>query len=252
MKVQILSDIHNEFTELPLPHTDADVVVLAGDIDLKCMTIDWAKQFKQPVIYILGNHEFYKSSIHKIKRETRRLAENSNIHFLDDEEATIQGVRFIGSTLWTDYRLFGESQQKECAIASEAGMNDYQAIRVEPSNRRLLTCDTIDYHNKSVAFLKQKIQEPFDGKTIVVTHHAPSIRSIHSIYLNDRLTPAFASDMESLMGPPISLWIHGHVHHSNDYIVNGTRVISNPRGYHFKGESKPENSSFNPTFTAEV
>jgi Icc-related predicted phosphoesterase len=76
------------------------------------------------------------------------------------------------------------------------------------------------------------LADPFDGRTVVVTHHAPSSQSVHPRYANDLLTPAFASNLESLMGGDgVALWIHGHMHESYDYGAYGTRVVCNPRGY---------------------
>ena len=107
MKLQILSDIHNEFSVLPIPHTNADVVILAGDIDIKNRAIEWAKQFEKPVLYVLGNHEFYGEQFQKIREATRELTQGTNVHFLDDEEVVINGIRFLGGILWTDFKLYG-------------------------------------------------------------------------------------------------------------------------------------------------
>lgn len=87
---------------------------------------------------------------------------------------------------------------------------------------------------------------------MVVTHHAPSFQSIAPMYRQDSLTPAFASNLDYLMGEPICLWIHGHVHHSNDYEINGTRIVSNPRGYQLKGDTFPENQDFKPDLVIEI
>jgi Icc-related predicted phosphoesterase len=252
MKIQVLSDIHNEFSELRIPITDADVVILAGDIDVKLRAIPWALKFDKPVIYVLGNHEFYKMQIEKVKDKTRGLVQNSNIHFLDDEELIIDGVRFLGGTLWTDFNLFGRSNAEFAMIDAQFNMSDFQVIRIGPSFRRLLPRDTVIFHEKTVAFLSEKLVQPYDGKTVVVTHHAPSLRSVHHRYLQDKLTPSYASNLEHLMSETVCLWIHGHVHHCNDYVLHGTRVISNPRGYQASGEPFPENNGFNPELVVEV
>jgi hypothetical protein len=238
------------FSILPVPKTDADVVVLAGDIHLGNKAIDWAQQFDKPVIYLMGNHEYYKGHLETVNQRIKEAAVGTNVYILDDDQVVLQGVRFIGGTLWTDFDLFGDATVAK--LQAQDAMNDYRLIRTGPGYRRLKPNDTQLMFEKSVALLQKRLAEPFPGKTVVVTHHAPSIHSVHPIYLNDKLTPAFASNLEYLMGPPISLWVHGHVHHSNDYMLNGTRVVSNPRGYHYKDDRLPENPKFWPDLVVEI
>lgn len=252
MKLQILSDVHNEFSILPVPHTDADVVILAGDIDIKNRAIEWAKQFEKPVLYVLGNHEFYGEQFQKISENTQELTQGTNIHFMNDKEVVINGVRFLGGILWTDFELYGSFRAEYAKLDSQLSMNDYKTIHFGPNYRRLLPSDTLQMHQKTVSFLKEKLVQPFDGKTVIITHHAPSPQSIAPQYKGDKLSPCFASDLEYLMGESVVLWAHGHVHNSNDYKVNGTRVVSNPRGYHYKGAPMPENSEFKADLVIQV
>lgn len=252
MKIQILSDIHNEFSRLSIPETDADVVILAGDIDVKLRAIPWALEFNKPVLYVLGNHECYSMQLESVKAKTRAQTLGTNIHFLDDEEIVIDGVRFLGGTLWSDFQLFGSSQAEFAMLEAQFGMSDYQVIRIGPYFRRLQPQDTLELHLKTVDFLTSQIFQPFEGKTVVITHHAPSVQSVHERYLQDKLTPAFASNLEHLMGESVNLWVHGHVHHCNDYVLNGTRVVSNPRGYQSQGQLHPENSGFDPSYILEI
>jgi Icc-related predicted phosphoesterase len=252
MKLQILSDIHNEFSVLPIPQTDADVVILAGDIDIKNRAIEWAEQFEKPVLYVLGNHEFYGELFQKIQESTRKLTEDTNIRFLDDKELVIDGVRFLGGTLWTDFKLFGPYNAEHAKLDAQFSMNDYKTIRFGPNYRRLLPSDTLQMHEKTVSFLKERLAEPFEGKTVIITHHAPSPQSVAPQYKNDKLSPSFASDLEHLMGEPVVLWVHGHVHNCNDYEVKGTRVVSNPRGYQSRNDRYPENGAFKPGLVVEV
>jgi hypothetical protein len=119
-----------------------------------------------------------------------------------------------------------------------------------------------ELHGAAVAWLKKKLAEPFAGKTVVVTHHCPGWGSVAERYKKDWITPCFASDLVRLMGPPVSLWIHGHTHDSFDYVVRGTRVICNPRGYCYvfknPGEHgarqtiKCENPDFAPGLVVEI
>lgn len=250
MRLYILSDIHNEFSVFTPPAVAADMVILAGDIDLKGRAIEWMRQFKT-VLYVAGNHEFYGEHLLKM-REKLRQAAASPVHFLDDDELIVDGVRFLGGTLWTDFALYGEARRPLAMWDGQMGLNDYHRIRTDTTYRKLRPADTWALHMKTVAFLETKRQEPFAGKTVVVTHHAPSPRSIHPAFANDPLSPCFASNLEHLMGPPIDLWIHGHTHNSSDYTVNGTRVIANPRGYQRPGDTSPENPDFNPGLVVDI
>jgi predicted phosphodiesterase len=250
MKIQILSDIHNEFSVLPIPHTNADVVILAGDIHLGNRGIDWAQQFEKPVIYVMGNHEYYQGHLETINQRIKAASVGTNVYLLDDDEVVIQGVRFVGGTLWTDFELFGQARSPLAMMDARMKMNDFKLIQYGPDCRRLQPEDTTELFKSTVLRLQESLAKPFSGETVVVTHHAPSIQSVHPRYLHDVLTPAFASDLEALMGDPVSLWVHGHVHNSNDYEVNGTRVVSNPRGY--QQEGPPENAMFNSELVVEV
>jgi Icc-related predicted phosphoesterase len=127
------------------------------------------------------------------------------------------------------------------------GMNDFRVIRYgdqglfRPEHAR-------DIHFQQVKWLADRLAEPFDRPTIVVTHYLPHRQSIHPKYDGDSLNPCFVSDLAHLVRPPITVWIHGHTHESIDYVVNGTRVVCNPRGY-LPAEPNP---SFNPTAVVET
>jgi Icc-related predicted phosphoesterase len=109
-------------------------------------------------------------------------------------------------------------------------MTDFSII--QNNSQRFTPEDVIRLHTASREWLAATLAEPFDGRTVVVTHHAPSSQSVHQRYASDLLTPAFASNLESLMdGDGVALWIHGHMHESYDYEAYGTRVVCNPRGY---------------------
>src|SRR5581483_10435921 len=131
MRLNILSDLHLSVSPLALPQTDADLVVLAGDIARPKEAIAWASGFPQPVLYVAGNHEFYGGSISGTVAELKRLSAGSNIHVLDDDSVTIEGVRFLGTTLWTDFMLFGEGEKRTAAMSkSQRFMRDFTSIRI--------------------------------------------------------------------------------------------------------------------------
>jgi hypothetical protein len=139
-------------------------------------------------------------------------------------------VRFLGSILWTDFGLFGEADKFFAMQQARQQMTDFTII--QDDGRRFSPEDAIRLHTASRDWLAVMLAEPFDGKTVVVTHHAPSSQSVHPRYARNLLTPAFASNLENIMdGDRTALWIHGHMHESFDYEVYGTRVICNPRGY---------------------
>jgi YfiH family protein len=131
MKLHILSDLHLGQGALTLPRTDADLVVLAGDIARPPEAVAWASQLGKPVLYVLGNHEFYGGSIASTAARFKALSARTNVRLLDDESVVIGNVRFLGSTLWTDFLLFGEGEQREAAIADAVRyMRDYSRIGI--------------------------------------------------------------------------------------------------------------------------
>lgn len=230
MKIHVLNDLHIEFEDFAPPATSADVVVLAGDIGVGLQGLHWAQErfAGRPVIYVPGNHEYYRYSTDLI--DELRAGASQDLHVLNDEQVIIDGVRFLGSTLWTDFALFGPASKVPAMLEAQHCMTDFAIIGHE--GRGFTPRDALRLHEDSRAWLASMLASPFSGKTVVVTHHAPSSRSVARRYADSLLSPAFASDLESLMGEDrVALWVHGHVHDSFDYAVDGTRVVCNPRGY---------------------
>lgn len=240
MKILLLSDLHLDHgKELKTALEDgrriddgADVVVLAGDIDEGPMGITWAaKAFRKPVVYVAGNHEHYGRVYEENLIEMRRAAAEAGVLFLEQDEALIGGVRFLGATLWTDFDIFGAAKRQSSMIEAAWQINDFKQIRVvEGEGGRFWPMTARGVHLKTVDWLQKQLKEGDPSRTVVVTHHAPHWMSVDAQYANDLSTGAFASDLSRLMGNSC-LWLHGHVHHSNNYTVSGTRVVSNPRGY---------------------
>jgi predicted phosphodiesterase len=232
MRLHVFSDLHLEFGFVSIPTTDADVVVIAGDLHLGREGRKWIRANfpNQPVIYVLGNHEFYRHSLPELKEALVRETEGTNIRVLENESVVVDGFKFLGCTLWTDFALRGNAQ--EAMQAAEAIMSDYSIIQNSQKNRLLRAKDTAKIHNESRAWLKQEIQHSDRGKTIIVTHHAPSSRSEATYHHDSPLAPAFASDLEPIIeASGIPLWIHGHTHHNVDYKIGRTQVLTNQRGY---------------------
>jgi len=231
MRIQVLSDLHLEFDPFEPPAVDADVIVLAGDTNRGTRGMQWACQALagRPVIYVAGNHEFYGHALPKLTDELRAVSEDP-VHFLEQSSTEIEGIRFFGCTLWTDFQLLGNpSLARDTA---QLKMNDYRKIRVSPHYRKLRARDTLDLHYRSRHWLEEAVRRGETRGAVIVTHHAPSARSLPPGYQDEWLSPAYASSLDSLIeASGAKLWVHGHTHRPVDYGVGGTRVISNPRGY---------------------
>ncbi|HUF74458.1 MAG TPA: metallophosphoesterase [Gammaproteobacteria bacterium] len=247
MKLHILSDLHTEFADFGPPETDADAVILAGDIGVGLEGLRWAARHfpDRPIVYVPGNHEFYGHDIaltRSLKSEAPR-----NISVLSDDRLVLDGVRFLGATLWTDFKLHGEAEAWFARQRARQSMNDFTNIRHGERNFR--PEDSVALHEASRAWLASELERAFDGPTVVITHHLPASRSIAKRYANDPLNPAFASSLEGLIEEhQPTLWVHGHTHQPFDYELFGTRVVCNPRGY--PGEHG--HIGFRPDLTAVV
>lgn len=253
MKLHILSDLHLSVCPMERPRVEADVVILAGDISRPAEAAQWAAGFGKPVLYVPGNHEFYGGSIDGTLAQLREHCRLAGVRLLDREACVIDGVRFLGATLWTDFRLFPDAAQQELAQQGAVRfMRDFARIRLRESEDALLTPESsAELHAGYLAWLRARLDEPHEGPTVVITHHAPSTRSIAARFAGSPINAGFVTDLESLMGRErVVLWIHGHTHDSFDYEVGGTRVVCNPRGY-ARGEVN-ENRAFDPLKVVEV
>ncbi|MGN6547613.1 MAG: metallophosphoesterase, partial [Aureliella sp.] len=234
LKIHILSDLHLEFRAFELPHVDADVRVLAGDIHTKCQGTSFAAESARQMatIYIAGNHEFYGTAIPKLYDQLLTTSNDCGFHFLQNEQAVIGSVRFLGCTLWTDFGLHGDDDRGLAMLTAQNHMSDYRRIRVSPQYRKLTPTLTYSFHRASLAWLERCLSTPFDGRTVVVTHHAPSATSVADKVLADPISASYASNLDDfIQRHPIDLWIHGHTHRCADYRIGQTRIISNQRGY---------------------
>ena len=224
------------------------MVIFAGDIHVGQKGLDWVStNIKNiPVLYVLGNHEYYKHVYPKLLYQIKDLASGSIIHILENESIIINGITFHGTTLWTDFELFGNSEvaSYEC----EQKMNDYQLIRRYPSYSKLRAIDTFRLHKESIYWLRKSLDKSKTEKNVVITHHAPSIQSVALQYRSDIVSAAFASNLdEFILETKPDLWIHGHVHKAFDYYIGPTRIICNPAGYPFE-----TNVGFREDLTVEV
>lgn len=199
MRIQIISDLHQEFGRTELCFDNADLVVLAGDVNLGTKGVEWIKQTipDKPVIYVLGNHEYYKGSYPKTLHKIKDSAENSNVFVLENSFVDMEGIRFHGATLWTDFSIFGNPM--EYGMICQPKMNDYKKIKRDPSYSKLRTIDTFKIHQLSKVWLQESLESSKEFKNIVVTHHAPSIQSVPEHYKEDPLSSAYASNLENMI-----------------------------------------------------
>jgi Icc-related predicted phosphoesterase len=237
MQINFMSDLHLEFGPLEIEPGSGDVLVLAGDIDIKAR-VNWindiARRFRH-VIYVLGNHEFYHGAIDNVYTSTRAKLVG-NVHLLENESITISGVTFHGATLWSDFLKGHPMSYLQC----DQEINDYRLIRAGAGKHRFNPQIAHSLHNISKVFLKENVTEG----DVVVTHMAPSLLSIHEKYQNDmNINGSFASDLSKLiLETKPELWFHGHMHDSIDYTIGNTRILCNPRGY----VGQEENPEFDP------
>ncbi len=225
MRINYFSDLHLEFGSQDLPENDADVVIAAGDIGVFNQGVEWLKTIDKPVIYVAGNHEFYNGEYTQVLKKIRDDCHNTNIMFLEQEQLIFNGVRFLGCTLWTD--LFVEGEEKAEVIGHT--INDFKRIQFSDENFNQKHFSALFQESKS--WLVNCLAQPFTGKTIVVTHHAPTEWSwIHTPNSIKKL--AYCNDLKPLIYEyEIAAWFHGHVHNLGDYRIADARILSNTRGY---------------------
>lgn len=258
----IFSDLHQEWPGNawdPAAHAPTggfNVALVAGDVHMPLTrSLDWLAE-RLPgvlVIYVPGNHDFWwdrceeRYTIYDQLERGRDRAAALGIHLLLDGAVEIGGTRFLGSTLWTDFRLgsFGITHAFRTAQGRN-GMVDYRRIRTGPRSRnRIEPGEVLAMHRATRAFIEGELARPRDGPTVVVTHHAPHPASLPDPHAD--LSWCYASDLTDMIldrGP--DLWVHGHLHQATDYRVGRTRVVCNPRGH------VDERSGFDPAFVITV
>jgi predicted phosphodiesterase len=263
LKLQIASDLHLEFLQglfpgerLIRPTVDADLLILAGDIGKGTMAIELFKDWPVPVLYLAGNHEFYGHELKSLRDALRKACEGTSITFMDNDTVDCGGVRFLGTTLWTNYRLERNRTQRQLMEHAELRINDHRQIRC--GTESFTAQDALNEHEVSYAWLEHQLKHDYDGKTVVVSHHGPHRLSVHPRYIGDASNAAFVSDLSDLL-PKADLWIHGHVHDSFDYKLGRCRVVANPLGYPRNRDSADdagelifENSEFKWACVVEV
>lgn len=244
MKIRIYSDLHNEFHSFDPPPLDAsiDLVILAGDVDKKARGVRWANDtFNCPTIYVVGNHEFYDGHLDRTLQKMRDAAA-PHVHVLENEAYVIGNTRILGTAAWTDFSSTGD--QIAASKMAWEWMNDFNYIRTESSYRRIRPQDIIEKNRTAKQWLTEELAKPHSGKTIVVTHHAPTpavVGGKHQGHLN----AAYTNDWPLLI-EQADLWVFGHTHEAVDVELAGCRIVSNPRGY------PKEATGFNDSYEIEL
>jgi predicted phosphohydrolase len=245
IKVGIVSDLHTEFwighhagpiTQRIHDHlAGADIVLLAGDIDNGARAVATAKKLfpDVPVCLVAGNHEFYRQSYHDTVQALKDAAlKTEGVYFLDRGACEItvhdRPLRILGATLWTDFALHGTPELS--LFDAARGLNDFRLIKFK--DHILTPQDTLELHTQDRAWLMEQLDVPFNGTTIVMTHHAPVSFAISPIYTGDNLSPCFASRLEQMfMRDDLPLVVFGHTHFPLDRTLESTRFVSSQTGY---------------------
>lgn len=266
-RIAVASDLHIEFERAGEPEAApaaaglhpsggpdlgavkgaAELLLLAGDIDLGSFGVAWADEAAQflgiPVVYVMGNHEAYHRDLVRVLEDCREAAAatGGRVLFLENDAAEVAGVRVLGCTLWTDYRIDGDSEA--AMIAAGAGLADHQLIRV--AGRRFTPADALARHEASRRWLEDELARDSTLPVVIVTHHAPVRAAVEPRFEGSPLSPAFVSDLEPLIEDyEPTAWIWGHTHYSVDTTIGVTRCISAQRGY--PGED-PRATRFRPS-----
>lgn len=265
MKLQLLSDLHLEvhphFDSQPAP--GADLLVLAGDIgsyqkgslladaDFGLARFSPLRGWPTPVLFVPGNHEYDMLDFDAAHARLRETCARLGLIWLERETLVRDGVRFIGTTLWSDFDALGPSPDDPSATLGQllsAREKAYRAanfyLRKTGTTRSLEPMLAHQWRELAIqcqAWLRQALLAPFEGKTVVVTHFAPSLRSADPRYGLVPGTAGFCNALDSWLAHA-DLWLHGHLHAPSDYRLNGCRVVANPLGY----ARKDEQSGFLP------
>lgn len=232
MNIQIFSDLHLNYAPFEPRYDEADVVVLAGDTADGDLGVLWALEAipDRPVIYVLGNHEYHGEVFPDLVVRLKQLAQGTNIHVLENESVLIGDTAFYGCTLWTDFELFDDVPT--AMQVSGNYMPDFFAIEAGVSGGLFTPWEHLATHKQSKRWLLQHYHKDKAKHHVVITHHAPSMKSVAPRFANEISSAAFASNLDDVvlaLSPDV--WIHGHTHTNFDYQLGETRVLCNPRGY---------------------
>jgi len=256
MKLLPLSDLHLEVIRdadsLEIPPTDVDLILFLGDIATGEEGLLWAIQQCDRLgvegLFIPGNHEYYGQDINSLDARLRAISQGTAVTFLNCDEYVIAGCRFLGCTLWSDFKAFGD--QHSCLAAVQSRIKDYRKIEYQESSlgafRRLFTPDdALQLHLEHKAWLKEKLATPFNGKTVLLSHHGISKLCQHPQFAVDEIAGSYWSELEAFFQGKIDLACFGHTHANLDIVsAAGFRILSNQMGYRRRLSNPPECADF--------
>lgn len=271
MKILPLSDIHLEmmydgYSGLKIPDTDANLLAFLGDIgtgvDGLMWAIDECTRLDKRGIYIPGNHEYYRHDVYTLDEKMRELAEAGPVTFLNKDETIIEGIRFLGCTLWTDFKALGDTEEGIMHLLRHR-INDFRLIQCQNRRTSKLPIDfdasvftpeeALLIHSEQRAWLIERLEEPFDGKTVLLSHHGVSKHCQATKHPLDPISTAFWSDMEAELKNRIDLACYGHTHDNVDLITDaGFRLVSNQMGYRRSIHDTMECADFNFNKTIDL
>jgi hypothetical protein len=255
MRIQIASDLNHELStgaspwRLPLSKAKAaDLLVLAGNIHTGTQGIDLYRSIEIPVVYVSGTHELFGADLREAHEAMRRVAVGTSVSYLEREELRFSDVRVLGCCLWTDF-LLGPCTQQHAMYEAGRFLNEYRLIGYhgEPFSPHHALAEHID----SRQWLEQRLNSPFAGRTIVVTHFAPLPESLPSRFDNNPLNPSDASDLRALV-EKADLWVHGRIQSGCRYVVGKSLIACNPRGLPKVSKRDSPTDSMNPHFNGAL
>lgn len=264
MLIHYVSDLHleglegrSDLTEVR-PVEGSDVLVLAGDI-VQLRQLGELARFIEPftargipVLYVPGNHEYDRFRVPMPERVRVELEAIPGLHLLDDRALVLDGVRFLGSTLWSPLRPVEDGIGVACDEVLRLHLNDFRMIRCDGGEAPMTPARMRAIYRQSWTWLRDALQEPHDGPTVVITHFVPSPAGIAPQFAGSDLNGYFVADCRELMSADIALWIAGHTHGSFclEDETSGVPLVCNPHGYHQHGQR--ENPDFDPMATIRV
>lgn len=252
MRCYYMSDLHLEAQTFRHHLPGGDVLVIAGDLchasaldpartdpysvkqreRVLCFVEDATKAFAH-VILVAGNHEHYGGVFEDTILLLRKHLPGVSV--LDDEPIEIDGVRFFGTTLWTDLA----ARDKAASERIRRGIGEYFFAKTrratddgETALTKLLPADTLAAHDRAVHALR-RLAAKLERPTIVVSHHAPSLKGLNPLHMGNGLDGAFASELDDIIAGMTNtpFWVHGHTHIRKNYRIGSTTVLANCRGF---------------------
>jgi len=252
MRLHIMSDLHTEYRDFPYeaPPGGADVLVVAGDVGLGCKGLEWIRAScprTLPVVYVIGNHEYWGQDVQMFPEQLQDMASSigPNIRVLERNAVEIEGVVFMGATLWSDFSLC-DTEEESMRVAQER-CPDFMLI--QSGNEIFAPKEAKVIHNLTIEWIRATCREQPHARRVVVTHYPPLRRLLRPELMESKLSPAYASERADVVAESSALlWVCGHTYLSFDEMVGRTRVVSNPAG----GSGAASIRNFNPHLVIDV